>query len=124
VRERVKIVSQGANNVSLLKIRTDTASIGGLFVDSSGRLSFRDDAGAVTTTSATRVGAGWHVVVVHAVINGASSLSDVWLDGVRVDTLARTDSLGTTPASRIEIGDRTGSRTFDVAVDDVVVSTP
>jgi chitodextrinase len=124
VRERVKIVSQGANNVSLLKLRTGTASIGGVFVDSSGRLDFRNDAGAVTTTSTTGVGSGWHVVVVHAVINGASSLAEVWLDGVKVDTLTRADSLGTTAASRIEIGDRTGSRTFDVAVDDVVVSTP
>jgi chitodextrinase len=122
-RARFKVISQGPNNVSIVKLRTSSASIGGIFIDSTGKIAFRNDAGAVTTMSATKPSAGWHTLVVHLLI-GASPLQEIWLDGVKLNDLTRSDSLGTTAASRIEIGDRTGNRTFDTATDDVVVSTP
>ncbi len=124
-RLRFKIVSQGANPVNVLKLRTSSASIVGVFLDSSDRLATRNDASAISTQSSTAVSVGsWHQLLLHAVINGASSLTEVWVDGVKVDALTKSDSLGTTPVSRIEIGDRTIGRTFDVAFDDVVVTTP
>jgi chitodextrinase len=124
VRARFKVVSLGANAATVLKVRTGSASVLGLFLDSSSRLGSRNDAAAITTQSSALVGPGWHLLLVRAVVGGAASETEVWLDGVRIDALARTDSLGTTAISRVELGDRTTGRTFDIAFDDVVVTSP
>ena len=47
----------------------------------------------------------------------------VWLDGSPVTALTRTESLGSAAVGRLQLGDDNGSRTFDVAFDDVVAST-
>ena len=74
-RLRFKVISQGANNAYLLKIRTATGtSILGLYRSSSGTLALRNDAGAVTVTSSTAASAGvWHTVELHATINGTAA---------------------------------------------------
>jgi acid phosphatase type 7 len=56
-------------------------------------------------------------------INGTSSLVEVWLDGTRISALSKTDSLGTTPVGRIYIGDPATSRTFDYVFDNQLVTT-
>jgi fibronectin type 3 domain-containing protein len=119
------VVSQGANNAYLGKIRTSSgASILGLYRSSSGVLSLRNDAGAVTHTSSTSVSLGqWHTLELHAVIAGASGRTEVWLDGQLVGALSRTQNLGTAPIARVQIGDNTGGRAYDVAIDDVRVGT-
>ena len=102
-RLKFNIVSQGANSVYLMKVRTATGtSIGGLYVDSSGRLSYRNDAGAVTVVSPKTVSrAAWHELQVHYVINGLSGQIETWLDGAKVTELSKTDNFGTTPIGRI-----------------------
>jgi Concanavalin A-like lectin/glucanases superfamily len=119
------VVSQGANNVYLGKIRTSSgASILGLYRSSSGTLSLRNDAGAVTHTSTTSVSVGqWHTLELHAVIAGASGRTEVWLDGQLVSALSTTQNLGTAPIARVQIGDNSGGRAYDVAIDDVRVGT-
>src|SRR4029078_1460809 len=48
-RLKFKVVSQGANSVYLMKVRTATGtSIGGVYLDSSNRLSYRNDARPAT----------------------------------------------------------------------------
>jgi len=59
---------------------------------------------------------------VHVLINGTSSLVEVWLDGTKVITKT-AESLGTTPVGRVYIGDSTTGITFDFAFDNEIVST-
>jgi hypothetical protein len=77
----------------------------------------------MTTTSSTDVAAGvWHDVQTRVRINGANSQTEVWLDGARVGTLSKTESLGTTPIGRIQLGDNSTGRIYDAALDNVAVN--
>jgi hypothetical protein len=52
-----------SSQVNLLRYRTSAdASIGYLFVNTSGKLALRNDAAAATITSTTSVGSGWHAL--------------------------------------------------------------
>ena len=94
----------------------------GLYVNSNGTLAYRNDAGNATRTSSTTVTTGvWHQLQVRAAITARQVA--VWLDGSPVTALTRTESLGSAAVGRLQLGDDNGSRTFDVAFDDVVAST-
>ena len=55
------------------KFRTSTGtSLLGLYVSTTGKLGYRNDVAATSTTSSTAVGAGWHTAEIHLVINGTS----------------------------------------------------
>lgn len=124
-RVRFKMISQGANNVYLLKFRTATGtSIMGVYVSSTGKLAYRNDAGSTTVTSTTNVTSGaWHDLQVRATINGVDGQVEVWLDGVHIDALSKIEALGSTAIGRIQLGDNSTARTYDVALDNVDVST-
>jgi hypothetical protein len=125
-RIRFKIVSRGANGVNLMRFRASGGtSILGLELDSSGRLRMRNDASSLTTNTTTTPAPGaWHELRAHVVVGGAAgSLSEVFLDGVKIAAMTKTDSLGTANVGRVEFGDRTTGRIYDVAFDDVQVTT-
>ena len=119
-RARVMRISQGANSVSLMRLRTaSNGAIASAFLASTGKLAYRNDTAGTSTTSTQTVSAGlWHEVQMHVLVNGASSSVQVWLDGIKV--VDQTDSLGTAPIGRLELGDPAAARTFDVAFDNVV----
>jgi len=123
-RIRFKVVSQ-ASNVNLLKFRTDSGvSLLGVYVASNGRLAYRNDVTAQSVTSPVGVSAGvWHTLQVHVVVNGAAGQTETWLDDVRIGQLSRTESLGTSPVGRIQLGENSTGRTYDVAFDTVVADT-
>jgi hypothetical protein len=117
-------ILSASSQVNLLRIRsTSDTSIAYLFVSTSGMLGLRSDNAAMTTTSTTTVGAGWHALELRAVINGTASATEVWLDGVKITTLSITTNLGTTAIGRLQIGDTMASRTYNVVYDDVVFDT-
>jgi hypothetical protein len=120
-RSRFKIISQ-TSNVYLLKFRTATGgSLLGVFVNSAGKLAYRNDTNSTTTTSTTNATSGvWHDLEMRVTIAGAASQTEVWLDDVRIDALSKTESLGTTPIGRIQLGDNSTGRSYDVAFDNVV----
>ena len=122
-RTRFRIESQGANNVGLLRLRTAASgALASVFVSSLGKVGFRNDVTAASTTSTQAVSSGtWHTLQLHATIAGAASLVELQLDGVTV--LSTTTTLGTTGIRRLEIGDPSSGRTFDVAFDGVVASS-
>src|SRR5207253_3023654 len=123
-RVRFKAATQSATAVNLLRFRTATgAAILTAFVSQTGKLAYRNDVSAVTTTSTTSVGTTWHELQVHALVTDASSRVDVWLDGLAVPDLSKPESLGPTPIGRIELGETATGRTFDVAFDDVLVDS-
>jgi hypothetical protein len=98
-------------------------SIAYLFVNTSGKLGLRNDVNATTLTSTTSVGSGWHALEFHIVINGASSTTEVWLDGTRINDLSITTNLGTTSIGRLQIGEVMSGRTYNVIFDDVIFDT-
>ena len=59
----------------------------------------------------------WHDLQLHVLVNGDSSQVEIWLDGANV--LSVTQSLGSTPIGRLELGDPSAGRSFDVVFDDV-----
>jgi hypothetical protein len=118
-----KLVSY-SSQVNLLRFRTALdGSIAYLYVNSTGNLGLRNDAGAQTFTSSVSVpaGSGWHVLELHT--DGTLGTTEVWLDGVRVNALSVTTNLGTTPVGRFQIGEVQSGRTYNVVFDDVVFNT-
>ena len=119
-RARVKLLSQGPNSVGLLRLRTaSNGALASAFVSSTGKLGYRNDTSSTTTTSSLTVTPSvWHEVQMHVLINGSSSQVDLWLDGV--SAVSQGDTLGTSPIGRLELGDPSSGRTFDVAFDNVI----
>lgn len=125
LRAHVHLASY-ASQVNLLRYRTATdGSLGYLFVNTAGKLALRNDVGAVTTTSATTFTTGaWHSLELRVTINGASSSTEVWLDGSRIDDLSLTNqNWGTALIGKVQIGEVQSGRTYNVTFDDVVFDT-
>jgi chitodextrinase len=119
---RFKVISQGANSIYLQRFRTGTAGLlTTTFISSTGKIGLRNDQGSTTTTTSTATAASgsWHTIETHLLVNGASSLVEVWLDGNKIDALTSTLSLGTAPIGQVLLGDNSSNRTYDVVYDDV-----
>jgi glucose/arabinose dehydrogenase len=122
-RFRFKVVSQGANNVTLAKIRAaDGAPIVALYRSAGGALCLRNEIAGTSACAASPSVGAWHSVQIHA-RTGTNGLTEVWLDGTALTALSRTQSLGSAPVDRVQIGNNQASRTYDMAFDDVVVDT-
>jgi hypothetical protein len=124
-RTRFKMISQSQTTVILLRLRTATgASIARIYLTSSQMLATRNDITGTTITSSTKAPLGsWHTVEVRMSIADTASQIEVVLDGTTVAPLTHTDSLGTTPIGRVQIGDDGTGKTYDIAFDDVLVAT-
>ena len=123
---RVRVVSEdSATNASLVRFRT--SALGSILSmirrGSDSKLSYFNEVTGVTTVGPVVSAGVWHELEVHVLINGSSSMIEVWLDGTRISALSKTDSLGTTPVGRIYVGDPSSGRTFDYAFDNELVST-
>jgi hypothetical protein len=123
-RLRFKLINL-VSNVYLMRFRTSTGtSLLGVYVTNTGKLAYRNDFAGQTVTSTTTVTTGaWHDIQVRASINGGSGQTEVWLDGVRINALSKPESLGTAQIRRIQVGDNSTGRTFDVAFDNVTVNS-
>jgi acid phosphatase type 7 len=121
-----KLLAQGANVVDLLKLRTagGTALLT-MFASPTGVLGYQNNITTISTYSRTAISPGvWHKLELHTVVNGAASQTETWLDDQPVADLTRTESLGTTPIGRIQLGENIAGRSYDVAFDDVNVAVP
>jgi hypothetical protein len=87
-------------------------------------LALRNDAAAVTLTSAVAPGPGWHLLEVTLRINGAASTSSVSVDGMTVTSLSKAGNWGTAPVGRFQIGEVQAGRTYDVILDDAEIDVP
>jgi hypothetical protein len=119
------VISQDSGtNASIVRFRT--AAVGSILSivrrGSNAKLSYLNEVTGVTTMGPAITAGSWHELEVHVLINGTSSVVEVWLDGTRVVNMT-AESLGTTPVGRIYIGDSSTGRTFDYAFDNDVVTT-
>ncbi|MDQ4005925.1 MAG: polysaccharide lyase, partial [Actinomycetota bacterium] len=123
-RSRFKIISQGANQVTLMGMRAPGGgAMLSVSVNAKGMLTLYNGITAKTLTSTTAVGKGtWHDLQLHVRIAGTGGLVEVWLDGTKVSALSGTISLGTNPIGQLRLGEHSTGRTYDVAFDDVEAS--
>lgn len=120
----VYVVSR-STSANLIGFRgSNGGSIINLYLSQTGKLALRNNAGSVTTTSATSMPSGsWHQVTLHVTINGSSGSVDVSLDGTPVTDLSLTgQNLGTNPITALQMGDTTSGRTYDIDFDDISVT--
>jgi fibronectin type III domain protein/calcineurin-like phosphoesterase family protein len=119
-----KLHSQGSNVVDLLKLRTATnTALLTVFASPTGVLGYQNNVTGLSTYSKTPLSSGvWHSLEVRAMINDANSQVQTFLDGQPVPDLTKTESLGTTPIGRIQLGENITGRTYDVSFDDVLVA--
>jgi large repetitive protein len=116
-----KVISQGGNQVILQRLWTaDRTWLLSLHLTAAGKLGYKNHlTGGSKVSSVVPSQGAWHELQVRVVMNGASSVTEVWLDGTKIDSLTNNESLGTTAVGHLQIGDTTASRTFDVGFDDV-----
>ena len=119
-----KLVSR-SSAVTLARLAPASGSwVVQLFVDASGKLAYTNNTAGVTRTSAQTFTTGqWHALDMRVTVAGSASTVDVFLDGVAVPELTRTENLGTAPIGRLEIGNRPTGRSFDLVMDEVDATT-
>src|SRR5215212_4837407 len=127
-RIKFKLGTSPTDVLYLGKFRTSTnASILGVYVSNTGKLSLRNDAGVTTRISSQSVSSGtWHEVQVHVRVDAANPATgqvEVWYDGAPVADLSRAENLGANPVGRLQLGENDATRTFDLAFDDVVADS-
>ena len=124
-RMRFKLLSAPTASPYFGRFRTaSNVSILGLFVSSSGKLSYRNDVAGTSLSSTNPLAVvttgAWHEVQVHLTVNGAAGQVEVWYDGVRLDDMSKTQqNFGTDPIGRLQLGENASGKTFDIAFDDV-----
>ncbi len=130
-----KVVSQGPVSLYLLRFRSTIAagdlSLIGLYVGTNGRLGYRNDrsspAVTVAPTDATNpiVRDGqWHRVELRMRVNGTAVDTMLWLDQNPnpIAGFTKTQTTGGMPIGRIQLGDNSLSKSYEVLLDDVAVS--
>lgn len=126
-RVRFKVVGKSEDVVYLSRFRAmDDSLVGGLMLNRQNRLGWRNGPALKRTLTSGPVSKGeWHEVKVHVLIDGTSSLTEVWLDGASLPKLTRTESLGTNPVRRLQLGESEpqADRRFDIAFDNVLLSS-
>jgi hypothetical protein len=124
-RIRFKVLSRATTVVLQRVLAAQGDGISAALISANGLLAIRNDVTGVLTTSSTTVTAGvWHTLEVHVRIAGTSSSTEVWYDGAHVPALVRTHNLGVAGVRRVQIGDNSSGRSYDIAYDDVAVERP
>lgn len=122
---RFKDISKGSTSAYLQRFRTSSnGAIGGVFLSSTNRLSFRNDVASTSNTTGPIVTLGvWHELQTRLSINGTSSQIEVWYDGELIPSLSVTANLGSSPIGRIHLGDSSASNIYNIALDEVGLNT-
>ena len=123
VRGKVRIDS-GSTVANLFRLQTPGGgSVLTLFSSASKNVMLRNDVTGSNMWSGKTFALGaWHDVQVRVTINGASSQTQVWLDGEKIPGLSGTANLGTNPIGQLMMGDNTLNRSYSTSFDDVSVA--
>jgi hypothetical protein len=65
----------------------------------------------------------FHEIELALTVNGATSTTQVWLDGKLVPALSRTSNLGTLPIAQVQVGQAQSGGIYDVVFDDAAFDT-
>lgn len=118
------LISSQSGDSALLQVfrNTEGTPIVGVKSRGDGRLalySYRTDTGFVGDGIVSRD--TWHELEVHLVLAASRSAAQVWLDGAAVPGLDRSLTLFAKSVGIVQLGDERPGRSFDVALDDLVV---
>ncbi len=122
-----EVISQ-TDQINLLRYRDGAgASLGYVYLASSGRLGFHNDATGKNTLSSVSPGPGWHALELEmspsATPGGLGTLR-IWLDNTVVTDLSATSvDVGSTPVGGMQIGETQTGRSYDIVFDDVAFGT-
>jgi arylsulfatase A-like enzyme len=121
----VRVLSHNASSAVILLRVVGANGIGlaRLLVLPDGRLAYRNDVSGVQRTSTTTMNTAWHRLELR-VTGGTSGHVQVRVDGAIVSGLNLAEDLGTAQVGSVEIGDHVSGRSYDVAWDNVSVTTP
>lgn len=119
---RFKVVSQGNNNVSIVRFRTATgAAILSIIRRNDGSFLYYNEVTGLSTVGPQITLGAWHELEVHPTINGSAGQIEAWLDGAKI--LTKADALGATAVGRVYIGDPAASRIYTTRYDDQLIAT-
>jgi endoglucanase len=117
--EAVNLSSISGSAVALAKLRTSAnQSVGRVFVNPSRGLFVRADITGTTLSSGVSLPPGWNTIRLCGV-TGASGSWSLWLNGNQIGSWSANN--GTSPISRVQIGDD-AAKTVTFNIDDVVVT--
>jgi hypothetical protein len=117
---RIDAHSSTTRTTLLRFLKADKTSVVEIAVKPTGQLGYFSNAvKRVRWSTTTLPAAAWTEIEVRAVI-GTSGSAQLWVNGTSV--IARSENLGASPIAKIQIGDNTKGRTYDVRFDDVVAS--
>ncbi len=121
----VRVLSHNASSgVILLRVvGADGNGLARLLILPNGRIAYRNDVSGVQRTSTATLNAAWHTLELR-VTSGTAGHVQVRVDGGIVAGLNLNENLGSSQVAAVEIGDHVAGRTYDVAWDDVLVTTP
>ena len=116
-------VTSAASQVNVIRLDSASgAAIASLYLTPSKRLAL--SAGGANVVSPATVSTGsFHELELGVVVKGATSTTQVWLDGTLVPSLSRTVKLGTAPIAQLQIGQVTSGGTYNVIFDDAAFDT-
>ena len=109
-------------------LMADQTSSGGgivrIYVNPQSQLVLWNDVTQLTTTGPTVSLGTWHSVELHVRISGLVVTTEVWLDGAPVPAFSTSSAtLGILPVGQVQLGSQAMLQIYDVAFDDVAVST-
>ncbi len=120
LKSDVAVVNRDAGLVLLQLLAADGAPIARAFVSATGELQARSDVSNVVISTGAQLPFGWSTIQLCATTGAGGGLS-VYLDGALLGQ-ASTNT-GSAKVGRLQIGDATGSKSFDMLVDDLAADT-
>jgi hypothetical protein len=120
LKSDVAVVNRDASLVLLQLLAADGAPIARAFVSATGELQARSDVSNVVISTGAQLPFGWSTIQLCATTGAGGGLS-VYLDGALLGQ-ASTNT-GSAKVGRLQIGDATGSKSFDMLVDDLAADT-
>ena len=113
------------SQINLLRFRDGAgASIGYVYVDTTGLLGFHNDATGLNTLSGLSPSPGWHALELHVKVDPNAGVVEVWFDNTYLGDLSGTGlNTGSAPVASMQIGEVQAARTYDVVFDDAAFGT-
>jgi predicted small secreted protein len=120
LRSDVAVVNRDASLVLLQLLAEDGTSIARAFVSATGELQARSDVSNAVISTGAQLPFGWSTVQLCATTGAGGGLS-IYLDGALLGQTAT--NMGAAKIGRLQIGDGTALKSFDMLVDDLAAAT-
>lgn len=120
LRSDVAVVNRDTSLVLLQLLADDGTPIARAFVSATGELQARSDVSNAVISTGAQLPFGWSTVQLCATTGPGGGLS-IYLDGALLGQVST--NTGATKIGRLQIGDATGSKSYDMLVDDLAADT-